>query len=360
MSEEIILNPLFHGLFFITTILFIVFSGILISRNSKLMDKNNDLRELLNQKEKELAKFKTNTASLFLPYDIERTRSIVISVNKKHQITYANEYALELFKFSKDELIGKNIFETIYDKKDFDPKVEESIIDRIFQNPNLYMEHESENNKKDGEKIWISWTNRVVYDEKGKPQEIKSVGFDITRRKNLESELCSIAFNDASTGALNRQTFLEQSVKELKRANTYNRQLSLLVMKLNCFELPKNETADQFSDIILKQLIEMSRKTIREIDIIGRISDIEFAILLPETSFEKAQFFAEQLKMKIQEEYLQKHLPFFITANFGIASKEGKDETIDSLLQKSIDSLILFEKTGDTNIKPLKKKGVKK
>ena len=70
--------------------------------------------------------------------------------------------------------------------------------DRIFQYPNLYMEHESENLKKDGEQLWISWTNRVVYNKDGEPEEIKSVGFDITKRKNLENELCSLAFKDLS------------------------------------------------------------------------------------------------------------------------------------------------------------------
>lgn len=358
MSENIVCNPLFNRLFFMTTILFIIFSGVLILRILKLMDKNNDLRETINQKEKELAKTKTDTTAL-VSFDSEKTKSIVVSVDKSHKITYINDYALELFKFEKEDLIGKNIFGTLYDKEEQNQTLEENIIDRILQNPNLYMEHESQNTKKDGEKIWISWTNRVVYDEKGTPQEIKSVGFDISKRKKLENELYSLAFNDASTGALNRQTFLDIGVKELKRANLYNRQLSLLVMKLNCFESLNNETSDQFSDLILKEVIEMSRKTIRESDIIGRISDVEFAILLPETPFEKAQFFAEQLKYKIQETNLKENLSLFITANFGVASKEGKSETIDSLLQKAIDSLVLFEKTG-TNMPPLKKKGPKK
>ncbi len=360
MSEDIACNPLFHRLFFVTTILLIIFSFFLILRILKLMDKNNDLRKALSQKEKDLTQNKISASSYLLPYDNEKTKSIVVSVNKKHKITYVNEYALELFKFSKDELIGKNIFGTIYNKDEQNQLLEKNIIDRIFQYPNLYMEHESENFKKDGEPLWISWTNRVVYNNNGEPEEIKSVGFDITKRKNLENELCSLAFKDLSTGALNREAFLDQGVKELKRANLYNRQLSLLVMKLNCFEVPQTKNGQQFTDMLLKDVISMSQKTIRESDIIGRISDVEFAILLPETTFEKAQFFAERLKLKIQEENLKEDHSFFITANFGVASKEGKTESIDSLLQKAIDSLVLFEKTGNTTVLPAKKKGTKK
>ena len=86
---------------------------------------------------------------------------------------------------------------------------------------------------------------------------------------------------------------------------------------------------------------------------------MEFSILLPETSFEKAQFFAERLKSKIEEKNLKDNLSFFVTANFGIASKETKNETIDSLLQKALDSLILFEKNHVIQ-KPITKKGAKK
>lgn len=359
MTGNIDYSPLFHGLFFMTTILFISFSGSLIFRISKLMKKNQKLREIIGEKEKEIAQIKTNTSFDLQAIANERARSILISVNKDYKITYANEYALELFKFSKEELIGKNIFGTIYQEHDFQPDLEENIITRIFKNPNLYMEHESENIKKDGEKIWISWTNRVIYNENNEPQEIKSVGFDISKRKKLENDLYSITFNDAITTALNRQTFMELAVKELKRSNLYNRQLSILVLKLNCFENPNEYKNEEFTDSVLKQVIELSKKIIRECDIIGRISDVEFAILLPETSFEKAQFFGEQLKLKIEEQNLKEGFSFFVTANFGLASKENKNENIDTLLQKAIDSLILFEKKHITH-KTIKKKGAKK
>ena len=359
MSGNIDYSPLFHGLFFMTTILFISFSASLIFHISKLMKKNQKLREMISEKEKEITEIKTNTTFDIQALTSERTKSILISVNKDYKITYANEYALELFKFTKEELIGQNIFGSIYPQNEFQPDFKENIITRIFQNPNLYMEHESENIKKDGEKIWISWTNRVVYNENNEAQEIKSVGFDISKRKKLENDLYSVTFQDATTLALNRQTFMDLAVKELKRSNLYNRQLSILVLKLNCFENSNNLQNEDFTDTLLKDVINLSKKIVRECDIIGRISDVEFAILLPETSFEKAQFFAEQLKMKIEEKNLKDGLSFFVTANFGIASKETKNENIDTLLQKAINSLVLFEKNHAIQ-KQMTKKGAKK
>ena len=80
----------------------------------------------------------------------------------------------------------------------------------------MYVEHETENITKEGKHIWISWTNRLVYDESGEPVELQSVGFDISKRKKLEEELRFLASVDPLTGALNRQSFFRNWVQRNK------------------------------------------------------------------------------------------------------------------------------------------------
>jgi two-component system cell cycle sensor histidine kinase/response regulator CckA len=52
---------------------------------------------------------------------------------------------------------------------------------------NQFGEHE--NMRKDGSRVWISWTNKAVFDEKGSLVEILSIGKDITEKKRLEAQL---------------------------------------------------------------------------------------------------------------------------------------------------------------------------
>lgn len=352
MLKNVDCMPMLHWLFFTTTILFMLFSVILVSRVIRLRKRISSLIELLSLKEKELKEKKSDTKSLLMPYDTERSKSIVISANRDHKITYVNDYAEEIFGFSKEDLLGHDLFKTIYQENNPSDTLQENMIDRILSNPRLYMEHESENVKKNGDKIWISWTNRVVYDDEGHPIEIRSVGFDISKRKSLENVLHSLSAIDPATGVLNRQAILEAGVHELKRANRYNRQLSLLVMKLNCFQQTAKENNSHFTDIILREIIDICKRGIKESDIVGRIGDIEFAIILPETASENAIFLAEKLKQKIQEQNLKEKLEFFITADFGVASKDQKEETIDSLLQKAFNSLHQSEEKS-MHIKPV-------
>ena len=114
------------------------------------------------------------------------------------------------------------------------------------------------------------------------------------------------------------------------------------------------QSDQEFSDEILKNIIDICEKSIRESDIIGRLNDIEFGIILPETPIENALFFAEQLKRKIQEHNLNDK-SFFITASFGVAEKT-KNATIDTLLTKAFTALKANEKSSAQQ----KRKGVRK
>ncbi len=352
MPENADYLSLLHGIFFTTTILFMILSFALVRRIARLRAKIDCFRAQINEQTKALSK-KENPLKYLKPYESESSKSIIVSVNSNHKITYVNDYAEEFFGFTRTELVGKNVFQTIYIGEDSEKGSEhKNIIDQILTYPRMYLENESEATKKNGEKVWISWTNRIVYDEKGNPKEIRSVGFDITKRKQLEQQLFSLSSYDSVTQVYNRESFLQAGIKELKRAERYNRQMSLIIMRFDFFQDVQSE--EEFSDEILKDIIGICEKSVRETDIIGRLNDIEFGIILPETPVEKALFFAEQLKRRIQERNLN-NKGFFINTSYGVAEKT-KDATIDTLLTKAFTALKSNEKSSAQQ----KRKGVKK
>ncbi len=337
MPENADCFPMLNLLLFVTTILFMIFSVILIRRIARLRLKVDKMRKRISDLDKQLKSKKDIPSKLLKPYESESAKSIILSVNANHEITYVNDYAEQLFGFTQQELINHNIFDTIYSENDKDETLQENIIDRILNNPKMYMEHETENLKKNGDKVWISWTNRVIYSEDGKPTEVRSVGFDISKRKQLEKELHSLSATDSVTGVYNRQTFLEAGVAELKRAVRYKRQLSLLILKLDFFRSVDEDKT--FTDEILKDTISICCKSMRESDIIGRLSDIEFGILMPETPIENTLFFAEQLKQKIQERNLKNKNDIFIDVEFGVSERKRADDTIDVIMTRAFNAI---------------------
>ncbi len=351
--------PIVQLFFFITTILFFLLMCVFMNRSKHLQRKLSGMIETVAQKTKELEEVKKKSKNPLDPFIPETSKSIIISIDLSEKITAANDYAFEIFGYSKDELIGSNIFGTIFPKPERQNSLQANLIKRIFSNPKMYVENETQNIKKNGEKFWISWTNRVIYDNKGNPLEIRSVGFDITKRKKLEEELRHLASVDPLTGVLNRQALLEVGSTELSRATRYNRQLSVLIMKLGYFHNPTNSADYSFSDEILQETVGICRKAMRDCDYLGRIGDVEFALLLPETPAENAVFLAERLKQKIQEKNLQSENGAFVTATFGVTGINSKDDSIDTLILRALQALQEADKNARKKVltKPSKKKG---
>ncbi len=121
---------------------------------------------------------------------VESANSIILRWDIEGNITYMNPYGLDFFGYSMEELLGKNVVGTIV------PETESTttrdltwLMKDIQRDPDKYKNNENENTRKDGKRVWISWTNRAVMDKDGNPAEILSIGNDITEKKNLETRL---------------------------------------------------------------------------------------------------------------------------------------------------------------------------
>jgi PAS domain S-box-containing protein len=119
---------------------------------------------------------------------VESANSIIIRWGTDGNLRFVNSYALEYFGYSYDELIGQNVMKLV-------PKTDSlgsdlgGLAQDILSNPLKYEQFENENIRKNGEHVWVSWTNRAITDNNGKIHEILAIGNDITQRKKAESDL---------------------------------------------------------------------------------------------------------------------------------------------------------------------------
>ncbi|MBP5535043.1 MAG: GGDEF domain-containing protein [Alphaproteobacteria bacterium] len=309
-------------------------------RHARIRKSLQSATESFAKQTKELEELKKQRTDFSEDFTDTQAQSIIVAFNQEGKITYVNDYAQEFFGFKKSELIGKSVLGTIAPEPKKKYIAQPTLIEKILLNPQLYVDVETKNLKKDGSPVWISWTNRVVYDEKNKPIEIRSVGFDITRRKQLEEKLNYLTSMDPLTGVLNRAAFLREGEKEMKRAIRYNRTLSLLLLKLDHFRVLGQEFGYSFGDEALKKTVKICKDSIRDSDYLGRIGDVEFAILLPETPVENVPFLVERLRLKIQDQNLKTEIGnAFITTAFGTAGKADDKDSVDAMLLRAEQNL---------------------
>jgi len=63
------------------------------------------------------------------------------------------------------------------------------LIKDICIHPERHINNENENMRSDGERVWVSWTNKAITDAQGKLIGVLCVGNDITALKKAEAEL---------------------------------------------------------------------------------------------------------------------------------------------------------------------------
>ncbi len=120
---------------------------------------------------------------------VEHANSIILRMDREGTITFFNEFAQRFFGFSEEEILGRNVVGTIVPERESSGRDLAAMIADMGRHPETYRNNENENMRRDGERVWIAWTNRPTYDSDGKVREILCVGNDITGRREMERQL---------------------------------------------------------------------------------------------------------------------------------------------------------------------------
>ncbi|NQU64026.1 MAG: PAS domain S-box protein [SAR324 cluster bacterium] len=119
----------------------------------------------------------------------QMANSIILKFDQKFNFTFINQYALDFFGYSEIELIGKNLMGTIVPEIESTGRNLQEMLDYMLQQPQKFIDNENENVCKNGERVWVAWRNKGIYDVKGELQGIQCMGYDITERKSAEEAL---------------------------------------------------------------------------------------------------------------------------------------------------------------------------
>lgn len=175
---------------------------------------------------------------------------------------------------------------------------------------------------------------------------------DITERKKLEAELEKQANTDFLTGCASRRHFLGHAEQEISRIHRYGGALSILELDLDHFKTINDQYGHLTGDLTLKKFVEVCRRLLREVDLIGRLGGEEFAILLPETDGAEAFEVAQRLCQAIESAKVTVpgQAPIRFTTSIGIASLTKDDTHIDTMLNRADKALYQAKREGRNRV----------
>ena len=119
---------------------------------------------------------------------VETANSIIMRMDTDGKITFFNEFAQRFLGYAESEILGKNAASIMYSDTDYNQHGFGKMIDALGRDPETPLVSENEALRRNGEKVWIAWAYKPIFDDEGKFREILCIGNDISDLKRADRD----------------------------------------------------------------------------------------------------------------------------------------------------------------------------
>jgi len=287
--------------------------------------------ELKFHSQKQLAESRQRAETI-----INSVNEAVFSINKQHQITFANHRACVLTGKNARELVGTNLSDVclLYYHSDKAQKNVTELIatldkDNFPEQANLMLKLENAND--------LPVAVRIASIEN---QENELVGYtitieDLSTAVELSKRLIYHENKDSLTGLDNRRQ-LEKKISELlNKENDLNSQLNaaVVLIDLDKFQLLNTAHGFEAGDEFLKRIAILLRNTIDNPHCLSRLSSDEFVVVLNNVSDETLANICEEIKLAMRNfEFAWKNEIMTSSVCLGIVKLDNNFASINDVL----------------------------
>ncbi|WP_296949517.1 EAL domain-containing protein [uncultured Massilia sp.] len=132
---------------------------------------------------------------------------------------------------------------------------------------------------RDGRVVW-ALVSASLMPANHEPQHFLVQINDVTERKQVEQELERLAHHDALTGVANRTLLNEEVEHEIAVARRQRTRLAVIFIDLDYFKHINDSFGHEAGDAVLKEIAARLTRTVRGIDLVGRMGGDEFVVVL--------------------------------------------------------------------------------
>ncbi len=171
------------------------------------------------------------------------------------------------------------------------------------------------------------------------------------KRARLFQEVQSLALTDHLTGLQNRRSLFELGRIEFARSQRMDRPFCCLMLDLDHFKKINDEYGHPVGDLVLQEFAQRCRRSVREVDLIGRYGGEELIIFLPETNSETAMQVAERLRESVAKapiRILDKDLQ--ITVSIGVSRRDENTLELETLIARADQAMYVAKYKGRNRV----------
>ncbi len=159
------------------------------------------------------------------------------------------------------------------------------------------------------------------------------------------------ATTDGLTGLFNHRTGQEKLSEQLRLAERYQRNLSVVMLDVDHFKSINDTYGHPAGDSVLKAVAKLVRSEIRDVDFPVRYGGEEFLLVLPEINQEGAITVAERIRKNLSQQIVRHDsIDIRVTASFGVSSFPDDAKMQQSLLDLADKSLYMSKRMGRNQV----------
>jgi diguanylate cyclase (GGDEF)-like protein len=171
---------------------------------------------------------------------------------------------------------------------------------------------------------------------------------DLARVVMRDLELSKQLAVDELTGALARGAFKAEARRHIALARRKDEFATVLTFDLDHFKSINDTQGHGIGDDVLTACVSACRKHLRSSDFLGRLGGEEFAILLPNTNLDGGAEVAGKLREAIAA--LTADFGFNVSASFGVATRQGKHDDIEAMLERADQAMYAAKRAGRNQV----------
>jgi diguanylate cyclase (GGDEF)-like protein/PAS domain S-box-containing protein len=277
---------------------------------------------------------------------IENVQLVSVLLDARGEITFANEYALELLGMHEEGVVGHNWFDLVVplDRRE---AMQQAFVEGVASG-NIAPHEEYEILTARGEPRVVSWNSTVLHDPQGAISGVASIGVDVTERRRAEKRLLHDALHDSLTALPNRALFMDRlrtAMSRLKRRPTHL--FAALVLDLDRFKVVNDSLGHVAGDQFLIAIARVLLASLRAEHTVARLGGDEFAILLDDLDDrDDARRVVERIFRALDTPIRVSGQDIFATMSIGIAYGGSGYESAEDMMRDADTAMYQAKTTG--------------
>lgn len=265
----------------------------------------------------------------------ETAQDAIIAIDSVGSVTYWNPAATQIFGYTKDEAVGKNVHEWLAPpryRQQADAGMKEFA--RTGRGNAVGITQELTALRKDGVEFQIELSLSGI--AKGSGWSAVAIIRDITARKLAEGQLLRMARFDLLTGLANRNAFVDALQQAIALTHRGGKNFAVLYFDLDHFKDVNDTLGHPIGDRLLQLLAQRFQRNVRASDTVARFGGDEFALIATDiVEPEDAAALAEKTLKSINEPFSIQGNEIRIGASIGIAVYGADAPDAESLLSRA-------------------------